>query len=465
MASNRPTNNDLDKSLLDRLNALKGTTSITLDTSKSLNPLNPLSTTPTASDTAPVKSDFAIGPVPSVSKEDALTERLRVLRNASSSSMPSLSRESGQPSTGVSPKPESDAREKRNDSLQSSLQRGQTPVSRNGSQQLPQGEATQSLTQLQALSSAWGLEEVDDQALDELLEGLQDDLNLEEGVLDEEDIDLQAIANNNNNNDGIIENDEDKVQKLLSELAPKPNSNSNSFTGDNGNDDDDDDNSDGEAMTKETNKILNQIHDDLNLNSSGGPEDNDPFSLPSPPSGTRTPELTTSPKSSLSLPTVPLSLPSPPSGSGLGEEEEDPNAITSLTARLSHLRSTPIKTDQFGLPSVPTTTLILPADSSLPSTSSQPPVFTRYQTKSTRGWAGRGETYTDEDVKKWCTVCLEDASIRCEGCEDEGYCVRCWREMHVGVRAGYEERGHRWFRIGDGKCGGGEGWSGPTTPM
>ncbi|KAK3500801.1 hypothetical protein B0T13DRAFT_230870 [Neurospora crassa] len=454
MASDRPANDSLDQSLLDRLNALKST-SVTLDTtSNKLGPLNPASTT--TNDTAPVKPSSAIGSAPSVSKDDALTERLRVLRNASSTSVPSsASRGSGQAPT-ASPKPEPDARRKGHDNPQPLPKRGQTPVSRNFNPELSQDEDTKTQIQTQILSSAWGLEEVDDQALDELLEGLQDDLNLQEDVPaeeedEEEDIDIHAIANNNNNNnnnsnygnDGIIENDEHKVQKLLSELAPKPNN--ISFA----NDHNDDDNSDGEAMTKETNRILNQVQDEINLSGrrpTDDDNDDDPFSLPSPPSGTRTPTFTTSPKSPLTLPTVPSSstlFPSPASGSNQVIDD-----IPSLTARLSHLRSTPIKTDTFGLPSVPTTTLILPADeSSFQFPRPGPPASAKYQTKSTRGWVGRNESYTDDDTKRWCKVCLEDATIRCEGCEDEGYCGRCWREMHVGPAAGWEERGHRWFRL------------------
>ncbi|EGO51644.1 hypothetical protein NEUTE1DRAFT_132532 [Neurospora tetrasperma FGSC 2508] len=442
MASDRPAN-DLDQSLLDRLNALKST-SVTLDTSSKLGPLNPASTT--TNDTAQVKPSLAIGSTPSVSKDDALTERLRVLRNASSTSVPSsASRGSGQAST-ASPKPEPDTRMKGHDSSQPLPKRGQTPVSRNLNQESSQDEDTKTQIQTQILSSAWGLEEVDDQALDELLEGLQDDLNLQEDVPaeeeDEEDIDLHAIANNNNydDDDGIIENDEHKVQKLLSELAPKPNN--NSFA-----DDHDDDDSDGEAMTKETNRVLNQVQDEINLSGRPTDDDNDddPFSLPSPPSGTRTPTFTTtSPKQepSLTLPTVPSSTLSSPASSGSCKQVTDD--IPSLTARLSHLRSTPIKTDAFGLPSVPTTTLILPADDSSSSflfPPPPPPASAKYQTKSTKRWVGRNESYTDEDARRWCKVCLEDATIRCEGCEDDGYCVRCWREMHVGPAAGWEERG------------------------
>ncbi|PNY25640.1 Abscission/NoCut checkpoint regulator [Tolypocladium capitatum] len=55
--------------------------------------------------------------------------------------------------------------------------------------------------------------------------------------------------------------------------------------------------------------------------------------------------------------------------------------------------------------------------------------------------------YADDDVDSWCTVCLEDAALRCLGCDDDPYCARCWREMHVGPAAGFDERGHRAVRF------------------
>ena len=58
--------------------------------------------------------------------------------------------------------------------------------------------------------------------------------------------------------------------------------------------------------------------------------------------------------------------------------------------------------------------------------------------------------YTDDDVDSWCTVCLADATLLCLGCgdPDEGkegdpYCTRCWREMHVGPAAAFDDRTHR----------------------
>lgn len=55
---------------------------------------------------------------------------------------------------------------------------------------------------------------------------------------------------------------------------------------------------------------------------------------------------------------------------------------------------------------------------------------------------GREEKYSDEDVKIWCVVCFDDGMIKCVGCDDYLYCDWCWREMYVGLRVGYDERGY-----------------------
>ena len=50
----------------------------------------------------------------------------------------------------------------------------------------------------------------------------------------------------------------------------------------------------------------------------------------------------------------------------------------------------------------------------------------------------------DDDVETWCIICLEDATVRCVGCDGDLYCRRCWREGHTGEDAGYEEKMHKW---------------------
>ncbi|CAK7267821.1 hypothetical protein SEPCBS119000_002746 [Sporothrix epigloea] len=72
-----------------------------------------------------------------------------------------------------------------------------------------------------------------------------------------------------------------------------------------------------------------------------------------------------------------------------------------------------------------------------------------------RGHFGHGrQNYTSADMKGWCIVCLEDATVRCLGCADNtggnddadqnnAYCTDCWRDLHVGPAAGFDERGHK----------------------
>ena len=58
-------------------------------------------------------------------------------------------------------------------------------------------------------------------------------------------------------------------------------------------------------------------------------------------------------------------------------------------------------------------------------------------------------------TEDWCTICTDNATIRCLGCEYEAggtvdggemvlYCVMCWEEGHTGKEVGREARGHRW---------------------
>ncbi|KAI9713772.1 MAG: hypothetical protein M1828_001366 [Chrysothrix sp. TS-e1954] len=51
--------------------------------------------------------------------------------------------------------------------------------------------------------------------------------------------------------------------------------------------------------------------------------------------------------------------------------------------------------------------------------------------------------YTDEDTETWCTICNDDATLMCKGCDSDLYCSRCWKEGHRGESAGMEEKTHR----------------------
>lgn len=127
--------------------------------------------------------------------------------------------------------------------------------------------------------------------------------------------------------------------------------------------------------------------------------------------------------SEFTLPTVPSILQDPVPPSKAGDPFE-----SSIAARLAALKGPghkPISTDDFGLPAAPT---FQPEDRPVPG-------------------VAKKLGYTDSDMKTWCIVCLEDATVRCLGCEGDVYCARCWRDMHVGPSAGYDERGHQWEKF------------------
>ncbi|KAK4170343.1 Abscission/NoCut checkpoint regulator [Cladorrhinum sp. PSN259] len=153
----------------------------------------------------------------------------------------------------------------------------------------------------------------------------------------------------------------------------------------------DDDNSDGERMTRDVEAILSQARDEISLIP---PEDN----VRATSEGAETVETATTNND------FPLSLPSVPS-------QPPKDQIDDLAARLASLRGIgPV--DAFGLPAAPT---FQPdkRPSSITQTSSQSVLQKNSRNK-----------YSDSDQSTWC-----------------------WKEMHVGVRAGYEERGHRWVKF------------------
>ncbi len=48
-----------------------------------------------------------------------------------------------------------------------------------------------------------------------------------------------------------------------------------------------------------------------------------------------------------------------------------------------------------------------------------------------------------DEVDTWCTICTDDATLRCLGCDGDLYCRTCWMEGHRGRSAGFEEQRHR----------------------
>lgn len=170
-------------------------------------------------------------------------------------------------------------------------------------------------------------------------------------------------------------------------------------------------------MTRAVETLLSQIGDEINA---------------LPPPGAAAPNADDSEQrqdktvkgdtTDLTLPTVPSQLVDPAPTAGPADDFE-----ADISARMASLRGLG-SLDALGMPSAPT---FRPGESSSSGT----------------GLLRSRSKYTDEDQKTWCVVCLEDAAIRCVGCDNDVYCARCWKEMHVGPSAGYDERGHQWVKF------------------
>ncbi|KAI8203829.1 Abscission/NoCut checkpoint regulator [Colletotrichum sp. SAR 10_86] len=372
-----------DKSLLERLSALKGgSPGVSLD--RSSNALN--------------VSVTGIEPAKPPSREDALSARLRSLRNTPSQQQSHTSKAVGH---------ETAARGEAA-SLSPAGPRGSHPAAAPPQSQAPTDDVDPFL-------------ETDDQTLEDLLS--------------DEDVGSQEQWNFDSKAESA------KVNALLEELSkasPAQHAPDSTDDGNSGGKARDADDSDGEEMTKEVETLLSQALDDARLNTQ--PEDvpdppskhqgaadeagedqqgdGDPgFSLPSVPSTIAAPK-SDKVHDNGSLPG--LSLPSVPSGQPKHEDLDD-----DLAARMAALGGLGAPSEGgMGLPSVPT---FQPADRAVKRLTSK---------------AG----YTDEDADTWCTVCLEDATLQCLGCEDV-YCARCWHEMHVGPAAAFDDRTHKAVRF------------------
>ena len=241
----------------------------------------------------------------------------------------------------------------------------------------------------------------DEAALDALLEALGDvefDIAAEDDIEPPPGFDPRGEA--------------EKVAGLLDSLQAPGGRDSSKQTASLSGDEDD---SDGEQMSRAVEALLTQIGDEIN-------------SLPPPAAavpGTAGDAVGGESEDPVfALPAVPSQLVDPaPSGRPGDDFEQD------ISARMASLRGLGAL-DALGMPSAPT-----------------------FQPQDNNPTAGSGKgflrsnKYTDEDQKTWCVVCLDDATIRCVGCDNDVYCGRCWTDMHVGPSAGYDERGHQWLKF------------------
>ncbi|KAI0799149.1 hypothetical protein GGR55DRAFT_670640 [Xylaria sp. FL0064] len=373
-----------DKSLLERLNALKPST-VGLASTHSSNP-NPISTI-----------EWAKPP----SRENALTARLKSLRNQTSenSENAATDRDRGD---GKSAKP-----------------RPAPQI------EIPTGSKLgiqQALAPNQATDDVDPLLYTDDQTLEELLEELRSD----EAWLD----DVAAE-----------EEEHQRVTALLTELGKSSSADAvpdNQMTSETDGDDSSDDNSEAGNMAAEVDSTLAKAMDEVEWEKANRTPSPPPQPKPTSPKHIKQAprdDIASSPNEDpFNLPTVPSELQDQPDlPTSSTQTESDVDFAASIASRMAALKlsgsralpSAPTDdVDSLGLPQAPS---FAPADRPVP------------------GLAKR-TGLTDEDQKNWCVVCLEDGAVRCLGCEDGDnvYCARCWKEMHVGPRAGYDERGHSW---------------------
>lgn len=239
---------------------------------------------------------------------------------------------------------------------------------------------------------------------------------------------------------------------------------------------DDSDDSDGEVMTVEVDRVLARAYDEARqLDEDEAPVEGD-SKAPTRPAVVRVvsasapaavkdlaaaePKTGTDDDDPFHLPAVPSSPPPGTAGASPASATAAQSSLTStaddstIASRLAALRlppSPPLQppattsaTDPFAsLPSAPTAIpdstakKSPPLDALLPSAPSFAPESRRW-----RRLVGR-QGYTDADAATWCVVCLELATVKCEGCDGDVYCSRCWKEMHASDRAGFDERGHK----------------------
>ncbi|KAL8304983.1 hypothetical protein RB597_004059 [Gaeumannomyces tritici] len=456
------SNRDRDQSLLDRLNALKGT-NLNLDLDTSQNALG-----------IPISS-FA--PAPKEARDDALSARLRSLRETSQDAPPSAGSSAASLSAvtaaaGVStpPAPAADLGKGPVPRVAQPPSKASAPHRTGATAPTERHAPTPPPPRAGGPISTFSLPDVEDHPLfasdgrdlDDLLEGLED-LGLAE---EDEEVEGagggQTTATKEKQGGAPVPSlDEQlteaqrtaalfaKFEKQASKRLEKAELGEAAGLGEEGEDKNDDD-SDGEEMRREADEALLRALDELSLEGTrppapeagtgpehpGGAEDGGRSAAAAGAGGDEDGEF--------SLPTPPSTLPPPVSGeegggAGKGRRRGSADFEADFSSRLARLKAgrdagAPAAAaaaaddddDELGLPSVPS---YKPGDVG----------------KTTRLTTKTG--YTDDDVESWCILCLEDATCRCEGCDDDVYCEQCWWGMHVGPSADYDARGHRRWKF------------------
>ncbi|KAK4218293.1 hypothetical protein QBC37DRAFT_275203 [Rhypophila decipiens] len=416
--------NSNDRSLLDRLNALKPTSASAL------------------THAGPTSAEGRKQPPP-LSREDALAERLRVLRNNSqpANQKPSNSNRTASSFSSGSgtllAQPQSPATHLGDEiPNKQSLQKSPSSVEQSKTEKPNRSfyEAEKNPDNEDDYTHLLESGVDPDQTLDELLDGLDEDFDLDDGYDPPSFLSEFDPAKESKKVSDLLE----KMQKenISGEQPPAPPRSGG------GPYDKNDDDSESEQMTRDVEDIISRIRDELGVGmekeveagESGGGEEEGNSASESPPDTTTA--AAAADTSSFSLPDAPASplrdINPPAAGEATTQEGDDDSFENDIVTRMASLKG--ITTDAFGLPVAPTF-------------SPQDHHHTKKVTTTPKGVGGGRVGYTNQDQKTWCIVCLDDATIKCIGCDSDVYCGRCWRDMHVGPRAGYDERGHQWVKF------------------
>ncbi|KAL6892594.1 hypothetical protein HDV57DRAFT_188403 [Trichoderma longibrachiatum] len=354
---------DIDTSLLERLQALRGSSS---------------GASPGRA-AAPIKfSVDVIERSKPATREDALAARLKSLRAADDGSTVSPKREKALTATAPQALP--------------------SPSTSHPAEAKDVAHSEQSAT-LENDEDVDLIFSTDDQTLEELLGDVSPDETTPTPAQDPSD---------------------EQVRALLEELSRAVPKDDDAGEGDTAEDSDD---SDGERMQAKVSDVVAQFQDEAAVDAAlrSSKDDDEAASVQEDQSQDQRDG-----DADIALPSLPpnlddLSSFSPRRASTTTTKADD---IEDITARIAALRAPAGEEDaSFSLPSVP---------SSRPSAGDKP---VRRLTSKT--------DYTDDDIDGWCTVCLDDATLQCLGCDDDPYCTRCWRDMHIGPAAAFDDRSHK----------------------
>lgn len=119
------------------------------------------------------------------------------------------------------------------------------------------------------------------------------------------------------------------------------------------------------------------------------------------------------------------------------DDDDNGSAVLQLPDTPSQLKDPPRNQDSsFELPSVP---------------SGPPTGIKGLQLPSVPKPGTKAQQPKDDDTENWCIICLDDATLKCVGCDGDLYCNNCWNEGHRSPDAGLEERSHRALAFSKGK--------------